>query len=895
MKNRTSLILFVFCSFSIGTIQAQNFDDYQKQEKAKMQQYSARQKEGISQLKKQYADYVAKRDQEWSDYLKKEWVAYQTFSGVPLPRTPKPKTLPVYEPPREPEKTPIPPPDTKPEKTTAEPNMPLPEVVIPLPVPEPIPAPVEPIRKPAENQRGAMVVSIPFFGRTFPISYDPVLARSVMPAVSQKSISDFWDQASGCNYTPAIEQLLEAKTDLNTNDFGYLSLVQAFSAKLYPTDQNAAQLLTWFILVRSGYAVRIGFLKNEVALLIPSLEQVYQLNFLTMNNTRYYLFPNLQAASFYTYDKDYQSGRMFDFRMDYPVRFAGRKAEKAVAFDFEGKNYQLKIAYDPDLIEFYKTYPSMGFDVYFDAPASVQAKESLAESLKPILDGMDELKAVNLLLHFVQTGFAYQTDPEQFGREKYFFPDEVFHYPYCDCEDRSVLFSYLVKELVGLKVIGLEYPGHMSTAVSFHSEQSGDYLVFENNRYLIADPTFIQAPVGMTMPDYKSVSPTVHRIRCDVAEKLTLDQSWQTLQAAGCYKGSNRNNGAIQPDGDCVLTGYYTNPVQLGSIALPGAVSNHRCFVTKLDESGKALWAKSLVSTGNAVGMSVSVPPDGGILVAGVFTGQMALGDKSIRSAEGQSDLFLARFSRNGTLEWLNRGALETLPQEPVTAFTVLFEANGLKKETKHAGQQMEESQMGLFLLPDGNIQYSGMITHTLAVAEGKKPEAFAAATKLDLIALLKEESAKLISQQTDKDMAGLLAGLKLVKDMGVSLTGAQTQQAIISQNPGFKTKCPNIYKNLGLINFVKNSNGVITIMTNNGKDISFDKVRISNNSTLSVTELPGGNFKLNVLSGIRVGKLVVWYDLNFIKLFSKNGNLIFDYAADHSQASINLKKDILN
>jgi hypothetical protein len=126
-------------------------------------------------------------------------------------------------------------------------------------------------------------------------------------------------------------------------------------------------------------------------------------------------------------------------------------------------------------------------------------------------------------------------------------------------------------------------------------------------------------------------------------------------------------------------------------------------------------------------------------------------------------------------------------------------------------------------------------------------------------------------------------------------LTGVQAQEAINKQNPALRTSCPNIYKNLGMINFVKNAKGIITIQTMNGKDIGFDKVKVTNNSTVTVSELPGGIYKLDVLSGIRVGKAIIWFDLNFIKLFAKNGNLLFDYSNDHSQASVNLTKDILN
>jgi len=244
---------------------------------------------------------------------------------------------------------------------------------------------------------------------------------------------------------------------------------------------------------------------------------------------------------------------------------------------------------------------------------------------------------------------------------------------------------------------------------------------------------------------------------------------------------------------------------------------------------------------------------------------------------------------------WLNRGGLETLPKSASTAFSVTFDVNGQKNETKHADEQIEEQMQGLFVDNKGSIIYSGMTNNALALAGNDKPVAFAAGASVDVTDLLRIEGDKFIAQQADRAISGLFAAIRIVKFMGLSLTGLQTQQALDKNNPGFKKSCPNIYKNLGMINFVQNSKGIITIQTVNGKDISFDKVKITNNSRIAIAELPGNDLRIDVLSGIKVGKMVVWYNLNFIKMLMKNGNLMFDYATDHSQATVNVGKDILN
>ena len=91
---------------------------------------------------------------------------------------------------------------------------------------------------------------------------------------------------------------------------------------------------------------------------------------------------------------------------------------------------------------------------------------------------------------------------------KYYLLFTLF-YPYCDCEDRSILYSRLVRDLLGLDVILVYYPGHLATAVKFEEELKGDYIQLGTDKYLVCDPTYIGACIGMTMPDMDNNSAKV--------------------------------------------------------------------------------------------------------------------------------------------------------------------------------------------------------------------------------------------------------------------------------------------------------------------------------------------------------------------------------------------------
>ena len=101
----------------------------------------------------------------------------------------------------------------------------------------------------------------------------------------------------------------------------------------------------------------------------------------------------------------------------------------------------------------------------------------------------------------MQTAFVYEYDDKVWGHDRALFAEETLFYPYCDCEDRAILFSRLVRDLLGLDVLLVFYPGHLATAVAFNSPMEGDYIDFDGKRFTICDPTYIGAPIGVTMPD----------------------------------------------------------------------------------------------------------------------------------------------------------------------------------------------------------------------------------------------------------------------------------------------------------------------------------------------------------------------------------------------------------
>lgn len=449
--------------------------------------------------KEEWAKVIASRDVEWTGLLSdSEWTLFDGFLTNKRPEEPKPVTMPKAEPVTRPAPEPI----VLPERDVVKIQPVLPVVE---PQPEELPC------KPAEPLISSNEASFSFYGRPVSVGFDKQMADFRNTKATQKDISNFWKNLSETNYTPTVSALLEAKSDIGLSDWGYYLLVRQFSEKMY-SDWNSAILLTWFILVRSGYDARVGMANSNVALLLPSNVDIYDLNYLKIAGINYYMISSGQCASLYTYEGNYQNGRQFDLYQRRPLSFNGNTVTRNLNFSFQGKEYSFDFKYDPNVIEYYKALPQAQFEVFFDAVPSMPLRNAIENNLKQIVNSMDKAAAMNFLLQFVQLSFAYKTDPEQFGYEKYFYADELFAYPYCDCEDRSVLFSYLVSTLMGYEVVGTEFPGHMATAVNVDYEVSGTQYSASGKTYTIADPTYMNAKVGQCMPRYESATPKIHKL-----------------------------------------------------------------------------------------------------------------------------------------------------------------------------------------------------------------------------------------------------------------------------------------------------------------------------------------------------------------------------------------------
>ena len=328
--------------------------------------------------------------------------------------------------------------------------------------------------------------------------------------LNENAIADAYEALCNSDYKPLLADCAQIRKDLRLNDWGVFTLVRQV-ADTYCGTANESIVMQQFLLNEMGYKARMArkATEDKMMLFVATDCSIYAHPYITLNGQNYYnLSGNNEQCQFYMCQKDSPKAKnSVGMQLKEAPLFPGT----VVSSTHQAKGSAARVTVDVPkaLMDFYKDYPQCDYSVYFNAPVNAAMENRILSSLAPLVQGRNEADAANILINFVQTAFQYQTDGQQFGYEKPFFVEELFYYPYSDCEDRAMLFSYLVRILLGLDVVLLDYPEHIATAVRFNGNVSGDYLMVNGRKYIVCDPTYIGASIGMTMPRYKTVSAKV--------------------------------------------------------------------------------------------------------------------------------------------------------------------------------------------------------------------------------------------------------------------------------------------------------------------------------------------------------------------------------------------------
>lgn len=491
------VVISLFSVDGYSQINNSDFDAYRKKNKEEFNKFQ-------EDKERTFNAFRDSLNAAYSTFLEQTWESFQLFKQeigfVPMPEPP------VYDP-----TDPIP-----------EDNRPQPVVNIePLPKLNPLPIDVDPV-PPVLNvepidQRPKLPVS--FFGTRVYVQPLSVDKYQSLLGVSENEVAAYWKFLSTVSVDLVIEDIFNLKRSLSLDDWGTYQLVNSlFDAYILDGTENERVVFSAFMLNQLGYGAKIGRSGGELYVLLDSQEKLLNTSYFTFSdkgkNKKYYVMnPHHKSLAYIqTCSGVYDSGALsMNLNVNkLPVLSVDEGCKK---LSFESREYS--ISYNQNMVDYYATFPYLDFSLYADAPIDKITLDSFYKEILPFVEDKTQEDAVNFLLHFVQNAFEYMTDPDQYGYEKWNFVEETIVSAYSDCDDRAIIFAQLVRILLDMDVVLIYYPGvHLAAAVHFDNPNTeGAYVTVDGQKFLICDPTYINADLGMAMPDLQNTSVEILRLR----------------------------------------------------------------------------------------------------------------------------------------------------------------------------------------------------------------------------------------------------------------------------------------------------------------------------------------------------------------------------------------------
>lgn len=467
--------------------------------------------EWIQNRKKEFEQYRTSREKQFQQYLEKRWKEMQVFAGQEEDTVPKPEKFPVANPENSPEKHQKSSVESVGKNSSQKQSRDAKKTV----EVENSQAKRSDHRSSNESNGNPPVsgsIQIDYYGNNLSFSNTSAIEKLTVKTVDQSGIASFWKEFSGKRLNNVLDKLESTRQRLDLDGWGYLQLVRKLSERIHE-DRNISVLTTWGLMLKSDFGVRVGYSNEDVFLLVNTNKKIYERPYFNYRGKRYYLLTGQRSESvkqIKTYQQSYPGEKKtITFNLAKKPDFSHDSVTRTINFQYNQEDYEFTANINRNMVKYYSDLPQLPLKYYFTSTEELRVTYGFSEELRNALEKIPSQDRINFLLRFVQKGLDYKTDQEQFGHENYLMPQETLFHPYSDCEDRALLFTSMVRDFMDRRVLGLDYPGHVATAVATGENPRGTYFEVNEVPYSVADPTYTNADAGMTIPRYDDVKPKI--------------------------------------------------------------------------------------------------------------------------------------------------------------------------------------------------------------------------------------------------------------------------------------------------------------------------------------------------------------------------------------------------
>ena len=499
-------------------------------------------KKARAQMQKDYDDFRKQALAEYSEFVRQAWKKFNAEPAVPAPK--EEEILPQLAPGADQETAswfgkqmaklgnlfksknrkvpdvlqPKPEPQAKKKVEEKKPvEMAVQEVIKPEPV-TPQPEPLAEVKEETFRQNNYMKFDV--FGTECKVRIGEN-CRFKLKDVSSDAVADvIAEEFPKPQYDNMLYDCLQERKRHDFSDWAYYQMLLVLTRKFYGEGTNEAVLAQAFLYSQSGYKMRLAHDDSHLYMLAATRHFIYNKLFFSLDGDWYFMLDGKQSEQLRICQASFPKESSLSLQISAAQRLAMNPSNERTLTSRKNPDFSFTIHSNKNYIDFLGTYPSSTvnnnfmtrWSMHANCPLDENIREQLYPQMKAKLQGKTELQQVQELLWWMHGNvdlegviqdancFLYRYDEDVWGIDRAFFGEETLFYPYCDCEDRSILLSHFVRDVVGLDVVLVYYPGHLAMAVHFNEPVEGDYVMCDGRKFVIVDPTYIGSRVGETMP-----------------------------------------------------------------------------------------------------------------------------------------------------------------------------------------------------------------------------------------------------------------------------------------------------------------------------------------------------------------------------------------------------------
>jgi hypothetical protein len=308
-------------------------------------------------------------------------------------------------------------------------------------------------------------IEVPFYSATLTLPVVPGMPLTIPEKLSTAFVQRAYSHFEACEYEPFLKKIGDYRRGMGLSDWHFFEIVARTSTRMFPSESACfAVLFQWFVMRKSGIDARVFFSESKIWLHAPAPDVEFGFYIIEQDGKR---LVNLSAWR--DHEKMEQvnailppvppDGAAMDMSMQIqqlPHMVSNQTIDRLIEFTHSGETLRVSVRLNRDYLAMMDDYPYYSQSHYFQVGLSPEAESSLLPALEALMADMT--------------------------------PEQTLYHSYSDCEDRSALFFYLVRKLVQVPAIVLDFQTHVGVALALPGVP-GEYIEYAGRKFTYCEPT----------------------------------------------------------------------------------------------------------------------------------------------------------------------------------------------------------------------------------------------------------------------------------------------------------------------------------------------------------------------------------------------------------------------